>query len=763
MRDLAPRTHAASLLFAILATAVGLVGSCRTVPRSRPDISATPPPSAATPGQAGAQSRVPPPGIRVGLFTEAPRVSIGADGGVVVRGTLPAGGTTVERSVARATFVPVSAGMSSTHFRIQVASMADEGAARELADRIRGLAQLEPNVRWNAESHTHQIRVGDYGTREEALANVTRVERASGIPGAWIVEEPGLVSTGRIRLLETGEEYASTILLPARNDDFLSADGLGYRGVFEVRANDMGTLTVVNLLNLEDYLRGVVPNELSPVSFPQLEALKAQAVAARTYALRNLGMYEAKGYDICATPACQVYKGKSSEHPLATQAVEDTRGVTATYGGALINALYTSTCGGETEHVENIFEGPGPPAPYLRGVACIPEREAWVTVRTAAPALNLTGDDHLTRDAALLVALDVLEPRFYAPGQLSGFATDEELRTWVSRLVGALHRKGCDAGLEGSISRRSTFFRYLVSSLCWDERAKRLLAPADPDYLLRLEDRAELGGEPERLAAALLIQERVLAPFPNNTLRPAAAISRAHAVSLLAEAAERAGTPALMSGVFRQAVGGNLAVELEGATQSYPLDRGVRLFRTLEGSRLAASELTLVAGDPVDFILQNGHVSFLEGGQNRLSASADQSSRYYRWEVRMTPEDVARSVARFGSVGSIRDIRPLRLGVSGRVVELAVIGSQGELVLKGLKVRWGLGLRENLFVIDRETDSSGAVTRFVFTGKGWGHGVGLCQVGASGMAQAGATYDTILKHYYTGIRVGTVGRTTASQ
>ena len=65
-----------------------------------------------------------------------------------------------------------------------------------------------------------------------------------------------------------------------------------------------------------------------------------------------------------------------------------------------------------------------------------------------------------------------------------------------------------------------------------------------------------------------------------------------------------------------------------------------------------------------------------------------------------------------------------------------------------------LGLRENLFVIDRETDSLGQVERFVISGKGWGHGVGLCQVGSFGMAQAGSTYEQILKHYYSGIRLG---------
>ena len=103
----------------------------------------------------------------------------------------------------------------------------------------------------------------------------------------------------------------------------------------------------------------------------------------------------------------------------------------------------------------------------------------------------------------------------------------------------------------------------------------------------------------------------------------------------------------------------------------------------------------------------------------------------------------------------MRDLVPRRIGVSGRVVELAVRGSAGEVVLKGLRIRGALGLRENLFVIERETDARGAVERFVITGKGWGHGVGLCQVGAFGMAQSGSTFEQILQHYYTGIRLDT--------
>ena len=153
----------------------------------------------------------------------------------------------------------------------------------------------------------------------------------------------------------------------------------------------------------------------------------------------------------------------------------------------------------------------------------------------------------------------------------------------------------------------------------------------------------------------------------------------------------------------------------------------------------------------MSFVLENGVVSFLEAEQTRKGASADRSSRYYRWEVRLTPAEVAKSLARFGSVGKVKDVVPRRLGVSGRVVELSVLGSDGEVVLKGLRVRSGMNLRENLFVVDRELDPRGQVERFVITGKGWGHGVGLCQVGAFGMALAGSSYEEILQHYYTGI------------
>ena len=555
----------------------------------------------------------------------------------------------------------------------------------------------------------------------------------------------------RLRLLEAGAELDLARLVPVSAGELLHVDASPYRGQVEVRPGEGDRLTVVNVVNLEDYLRGVVPNELSPEAFPLIEALKAQAVAARSYALAHLGDYSGRGFDLCATPSCQVYRGVASEHPLTDRAVQETEGVVGTWRGRPINAYYTSTCGGHTEGGAEIFEDA---APYLRGVACLPERSARHTIRTTAkPRGELPGGPRMARDLALLDALGVTDARETDPERLRGVPGDPEIREWMRRLVEALHRSGCPNPAGGALARRATLAVTAVAIVCWDERAERLLGPADAEYLLQATDADRLTDPQERKAVALLVHEGLVSPRSDGSLRPDEAVTRAEALALVAGLAEKAGAPALERGGLAGLAGGQLSVLQGEEAKIQPLDTGVRLFRNLEGVHAAATELTLAVGEQVVYVVRDGRVAFLEAEQTRRGAAADRASRYYEWEVRMTPAEVARAVARYGTVGAVRDVVPRRLGVSGRVVELAVVGSEGDLLLKGLRVRWGLGLRENLFVIDRESDARGAVERFVFTGKGWGHGVGLCQVGAFGMAQAGSSFEAILKHYYTGVEL----------
>lgn len=512
------------------------------------------------------------------------------------------------------------------------------------------------------------------------------------VPG----ETPSLVRTlpratfrpgtgGRLRLVETGDVLELATASAGGTDELLQADATAYRGILEVRPAEAARLTVVNVVNLEDYLRGVVPNELSPRAFPQIEALKAQAVAARTYALAHLRDYASKGFDVCATPACQVYRGQASEHPLTDRAVRETAGVIASWRGRPINAYYTSTCGGHTEGGEAIFDDQ---APYLKGVACPSEGSSRHRVRTTAePRRDLPGGSETAHDVALLEALGVIDAGEASPAWLGAAPSEAEKSAWI-------------------------------------EGAEARLGPGD------------------RLAA----EDAAFLEDPAQT--------RAGALARLASALEKAGTPGLAQGELAGSADGRLSILHGEAADSHPIDPGVRLFRDLGGAHAGTAELALSVGDRVLYVERDGQVVYLEAEEKGPGEAAGAGSRHYRWEVRLTPDQVARAVGRYGSVGRVRDIVPKRLGVSGRVVELSVQGSDGELELRGLKVRWGLGLRENLFVVHRERGPRGDVEQFVITGKGWGHGVGLCQVGAFGMAQAGSTFEEILRHYYSGVRVG---------
>ena len=177
-----------------------------------------------------------------------------------------------------------------------------------------------------------------------------------------------------------------------------------YRGRIEVFTNLRGNLTVVNELGLEDYVRGVVANELSPGGYPAIEALKAQAIAARTYALKNRGQFMSQGFDVLPTTRSQVYRGLTSENPLSTRAVDETRGLIATYNGEPINALYTSTCGGRTEDSEKIFNEA---VPYLRARECAAEGATFdrFVIKTSRAPADLTDDANVlpARDVSLLL------------------------------------------------------------------------------------------------------------------------------------------------------------------------------------------------------------------------------------------------------------------------------------------------------------------------------------------------------------------------
>ena len=219
----------------------------------------------------------------------------------------------------------------------------------------------------------YQVRAGAFETKEDAERYGERGDVVgTSSYGLTVVE------TGTDHVLFQYDQGAGTKLAIQPGADGAKEtrtwfSNYHYRGGFEYFRRTGGNVTVVNVLSLEDYVNGVICYEMGP-SWP-LEALKAQAVCARTYALRNMGAHSSYGFDICNSTYCQVYRGMgngtASYSPSQTsmQAVEETEGLVVTYNGKLAETPYSASFGGASEDAYYVWGSDTTNTyPYLRGV-----------------------------------------------------------------------------------------------------------------------------------------------------------------------------------------------------------------------------------------------------------------------------------------------------------------------------------------------------------------------------------------------------------
>jgi len=226
------------------------------------------------------------------------------------------------------------------------------------------------------DNRIHTLSVGAYPDRAEAVEERDRLSDAG--QDAWIEEELTRPARGIIAVHDnTGAclGYRPAPIL-ARADSPITIKNVNfgfwkerredrtYGGVLEIGVGKDGTLQVVELIDMETYLAGVVPSEM-PASWPRA-ALKVQAVAARTETLAKIGTrHLADGFALCATVHCQAYGGMTRWAPATTEVVQATRGEVLMNGTRPVDAVYSLNCGGHTEHVENVWSLLAEPA--LRG------------------------------------------------------------------------------------------------------------------------------------------------------------------------------------------------------------------------------------------------------------------------------------------------------------------------------------------------------------------------------------------------------------
>lgn len=673
-------------------------------------------------GMAEAQSSSLPATLRVGLATDLPAVSVPwnsaqlvaeADGGVVAK-------------LSSMKIEPAVEILTPAVFRLQVAALKDEGQAHGLAAQLRQSLQESADVVFDAGSDLYRVRIGSYRTREEAEQAQGQVAM-QGVSQTWVVSEKG--ELGRADLVVTQGDRRVQVpgrWLSLRN----SVNGGGveildgrYRGQILIYLNDRGLLNVINKLSVEDYLRGVVPKEMGPEMYDRLEALKAQTVAARTYTLKNLGEFADEGYDICATPRCQVYGGMTVEHPLSDQAIAETAGEVMIFDGQLVEALYSSTCGGHTEDVQVIF--PLKNQPYLKGVACL---EAGVDQVSGRLATGTPFPHGMMREvlppAGLEISAQSVGARFEHLALLAGLPIPEDRlasleRREVQRFIASIYDLALDVRL--FVAMEDLVYLLDQPPADWTDRELRLAAYLVSSGLLSAELEEPLTAvEVDETLFRLALYLRVLESLEGHYLS-----STQERISIRAPA---------------------------GMTQTYPLARDYGTYRR-NGDHLTAANLALLPGDSVNLFLRSERVLAVTHEANGGGVSFGRSNRFKSWTRFRSDAELRKLVqARYPGLG-FQGFEILERGVSGRVGKIRIQGDGGESVeVEGLAVRWTMDVPDTLFTAKRLIPPERS-PGWLFTGRGWGHGVGMCQIGAFGMAQRGHSYRDILRHYYSGVEI----------
>ena len=639
-------------------------------------------------------------------------------------------------------------------FRVQVVSLSKERDARNLAKKLEKKYGYPAVAVYNSQTRTFRVQVGAAKSRKD-IAAVEMKMRSSGYKDAYVVSQT-VQSKGGGKLVAVnagGEKISETDvfrLAPKDAKDILTISGWKYRGILELKINGDGKIIPINIINLEEYLQGVVPAEMSGSVYPQLEALKAQTLAARTYAVRNKGQYAAEGYDLCNTPSSQVYKGVNVEQELTNQAIAETRGEVLSYGGELINALFTSTCGGHTEDVENVFKGDG--VPYLKGVYCAPEAESFHQLSSRNEPQITYGSDGspLDYEISTLDIMGLFPPDFQVNPKGN---VDSDL--FLGLLRRSMAKLGRGVNINSAILGEMTLIHAVdtyVVVMNWQERIAKQVSDIDVRSLL---DPAIVDSIEMHSCRNLLYFLRLgfISTESDGSLAARQPLDQTTLVRMVARILEYEGGLAQKTGRLVKRGERDIHLLINKKVVKFAIDPDVRLFRKFNNYVVPMQSLQMAPGDRITITIKADKVVSLLHNPPLEGVTSDRFSRFLHWDVKYTNAQLEAKVRKYVDVGHILELNPLGHGVSERITRLEVVGSKGKATLEGLRIRWALGLRENLFIIDKIYDERGEQSGWRFIGRGWGHGVGLCQVGAYGMAMEGKRYDEILKHYYTGVEI----------
>ena len=449
-----------------------------------------------------------------------------------------------------------------------------------------------------------------------------------------------------------------------------------------------------------------------------------------------MNQFRTEGFDICPGPACQAYLGFAGEDPLTSRAVADTAGLVMTYQGQLVDALYTATCGGETSDVQTMF--PARNEPYLKRARCV-----------ELDMLSLAGRS----DSGMLTEQQVSARIFAALTNVPDSSASWSARDVESAVRAVMNAMGTIDQLMPQLasSRRGDVLRFLGATLKFSDDAKTLTLPEDRKYFF-----PQSGSEDAAyLAAAFLIKWGMWPAQEIDHIDLNAAMPREELYAILNSWMRKHEMLTDATGKIAALDGRRVTIKNEGKLTAYALPDGIPIFRRLGDRFEEYASVPVMIGDRA-VVSTNGRrvpVALIVVG-NYDGAAFDRTSSFSNWTRSYRADELVKSINNRNPIQQLIDLRSITVDASQRIAAMEVTAEGGrKFILRGLPVRWSLNVPDNLFVFEKTKDSDGT-DRYTFYGKGWGHGVGMCQTGAYGMAFRGWTFDRILRHFYAGIEIG---------
>ena len=331
--------------------------------------------------------------------------------------------------------------------------------------------------------------------------------------------------------------------------------------------------------------------------------------------------------------------------------------------------------------------------------------------------------------------------------------TQSEISNWLNQLAAKFGKTF--PNVTKDTAKPPELARILGGFIYPDAYADTLLSESDITYQLSFDDANEIPKE-ARANIAILLRDGYFTIYPDLTLKPNKPFSRAKMLRLIQQIYEKKKwMPSLQSGVTEASENGTLNIKQGKSKKTLSIRPDVFLFRQFGDDFYQIKETALVGGESVNFQLDaTGAVVYLEVKPSAQPTVAEKMSPFTNWNANLSAGAMQSRLSRYvRGIGSLIDVRIAQKGYSRRATDLEIVGTNGTFHLKGGKIRSALRLKEQLFVMNKRYDSSNRAISYTFTGRGWGHGVGMCQYGAFGMGKMGYKYDAILKHYYTGIEL----------